>query len=141
MDFVEIDGPVPESDVIAAEDKIGHPLPEPYRTWLLHHGGVQVDDMAMPTPDGNGVLLTFDRPYDLAHLYRRGFNTWIPPEYLAISGGAGGAVCIRLVGPDTGAIYWADYDITLELGLDEDEYSEDIMTHLTDDWNTFLDTY
>ncbi|QNG19206.1 hypothetical protein G4H71_19145 [Rhodococcus triatomae] len=97
--------------------------------------------MPMPTPDGNGVLLTFTRPQELAGRYRTRFNEWVPPEYLAISGGAGGAVCIRLVGPDTGAIYWADYDITLELGLDEDEYSEDIMTHLTDDWNTFLDTY
>ncbi|QNG19205.1 SMI1/KNR4 family protein [Rhodococcus triatomae] len=133
--------PATEPDIAAVENKIGHRLPEPYRTWLLQHGGAQVDDMAMPTPDGHGALLEFDRPYDLAYFYRHGANAWIPPEYLAVGGGAGGAVCIRLVGPDTGAIYWADYDITLELGLDEDEYSEDIMTRLTDNWNTFLDTY
>lgn len=137
--MLEIENKTPPTpdDVVGAENVLGRPLPEPYRSWLLVTGGGYVNDLEMPAPGGAGVLQELFDPSQLAMNYGAGFAEAVPAAYVVVGDGAGGAVCLQLVGDGSGSVHWADYDLGLQT-LADGESSEEIMSALAPDWDAFL---
>ncbi len=117
---------------------MGYRLPEQYRTWLKDTSGGRLEAMLdAPFPDGDAMVDGFHGPKGAAEGYRFGLATCVPPHYLCVSTGAGGAYCIEVEGSTAGAVYWADFEGAMNL-VAEDEYSEEIMVRQADDWESFL---
>ena len=143
----EPEGPVREVEVAALEARLPQDLPPDYRAWLKDTNGAQLD--AVPVADGlvdmfAGVLDTGGGS-GLVQLQRSragGFGAWVPSEYLIVSGGAGGVVCLKVTGADRGSVWWADYDLGFHLAPEDDDAADDpipgIMSRLADSWTRFL---
>lgn len=129
--------PAAEAQIADVESKTGADLPDDYRNWLSMTDGADVDDLPMPTIGGIALLDEFYSCERLAALYRNGFGESVPERYLPIGGTSGGAVCLRLTGDDSGAIYWANYDLANNI-LADGQSSEGIMMRIADNWSQFL---
>ena len=134
---MEFRTPAVEAQIAGVEIRIGAGLPDDYRDWLSVTDGADVDDLPMPTIGGTALLNEFYSCERLAALYRNGFGESVPERYLPIGGTSGGAVCLRLTGDDSGAIYWANYDLANNI-LADGEFSENIMMRIADSWTQFL---
>ena len=142
----ESKGSVSDEDLTALEARLGHPLPPDYRAWLKENNGAYVGTLGV----ANGVVNAFAGVRDdyegsglvQAQLPRQeSFGAWIPRDYLIVSHGAGGVVCVKVNGPGTGSVWWADYDLGDELAADDEGTYEpipEIMSRVADSWTAFL---
>ena len=145
----EAEGPVAEEDIEELEVRLGLALPEDYRTWLKETNGAHVDSLGVE----NGLVNSFvgvlddDSEGGLAQRQeqRQGsFGGWVPAEYLLVSYGAGGAVCLKVEEPDRGSVWWADYDAGAELAPEGDRAFDPlpvILSRLADNWSQFISGY
>lgn len=128
-------------DIDQLEQVIGTSIPEQYREWLSNSGGGWVEELVIPETDGNGLLYEFLSPKEIESQRANtgGFVAFVPARYLVIGVGAGGSLAIGLSNDTRGAFYWADYDVAVELDL-QDSASEEIMTKIATDWADLLVT-
>lgn len=142
-------GTAAETDLADLEQRLGRPLPEDYRIWLGETDGAGVDTLAV----ANGVVSELAGAHDtadgggLAQVQANrvdGFGSWVPEQWLIVSRGSGGAICLKTKGEDPGSVWWADYDRAEEIAP-RDEHQDaplsEIMTRLGDSWRTWLTTY
>ncbi|MCS3782079.1 hypothetical protein [Tsukamurella ocularis] len=113
------------SEVADVEGVVGA-LPAAYRRFVLEYGHGYFTSQGLPRTDA--VVGKFIEPMFVMH--KTGFAEWIPASYYPVIGGTGGGLAIER---GTGCIYFADYDLGAELGL-ESESSEDIMSKYSDSW-------
>lgn len=115
--------PLSEEQVKAFEAKIGYPLPEDYRAFLLQHNGGEpeypnfqfhllLDGETLLGEDHIQDFFGLDLlQWEYDTLFRR-----IPKNLLAIaSDWSGSVVCISLYGEDKGKIYLWDVEIEEEI--------------------------
>lgn len=140
LENIQADGELSEQQVVEIESTLGIGLPARYRALLMSTGGGYLKkSYVFPEPelDGSAILCSF---YDTARLVRkqhRGFNEVIPHEYIAVGGGGGGSLCVKIDGADVGSVWWADMD--RDEVLDAEEPVQEIMLRLADDFDAFLE--
>jgi hypothetical protein len=136
-------GPVPERDIARAEARLGIRLPADYRRWLTKTGGgATVETVVIPGSDDLGTFGRFlgiggDPGFDLTEMQRIGFAEVVPVEYLVIAYGHGGSVCLRVADGDEGSVWWADYELSLQIAPGGGPTPE-IMRRLADTFDDFL---
>jgi SMI1 / KNR4 family (SUKH-1) len=144
-------GPVTEADVERLEERLQLRLPGDYRTWLRDNDGAELGTLrvrgglvhsllgVLDTGDGDGL--------GQSEAGRAGsFSSWVPVDWLPVSGGSGGAVCVKVAGDDVGSVWWADYDLAEEIEPRDADQPEglpmpQIMERLADSWAGFLSQY
>jgi hypothetical protein len=140
---IQPNGPVPESRIADAEARLGITLPGPYRRWLATTGGgPTVETIIVTGSDDLGTFGRFlgigdDPGFDLTEVQRTGFAEVVPEEFLVISYGHGGSVCLRVSGGNEGTVWWADYELSLRIAP-EGGPTPEVMRQLADDFDAFL---
>jgi hypothetical protein len=140
---VQAIGPVSERGIARAESRLGIRLPVDYRRWLAKTGGgVTVENVVIPGSDDLGAFGRFlgiggDPGFDLTEIQRTGFAEVVPVEYLVIAYGHGGSVCLRVSDGDEGSVWWADYELSLQIAPDGGPTPE-IMRRLAGTFDEFL---
>jgi hypothetical protein len=130
-------GPITEEQIAEAEDKLGVRIPETYRSFLRStDGGALAESYVVPESGGSGLIEEFWDINSLVQMQHAGFNEVIPHDYIAVASGGGGAACVKVTGDDTGSVWWADYDHAEE--MDAEEPTEEVMTKLANDFDTFM---
>jgi hypothetical protein len=131
-------GPVTEQQIADAERKLGIRLPETYRSFLRSTGGGSLaESYVLPQYGGSALIKQFWDIDSLVEMQHAGFSEVIPHDYIAVAVGGGGAACVKVTGEDTGSVWWADYD-QAEM-IDAEEPTEEVMTKLADDFDSFLE--
>lgn len=134
--FEPPNGALSDAEIVEAEHKLGHRLPDAFRRVLLKTGGGSLaDNVIVPGSAGSAILTRIFGLEQLIYLQRQGFNEVVPHEYLVVGDGGGGGLCLKVGGSDEGSVWWADYDLAEE--LDADEPTEKIMSRLADDFGAF----
>jgi SMI1 / KNR4 family (SUKH-1) len=144
-------GPVTEADVERLEARLRLTLPADYRFWLQETDGAELDTLGVR----NGLVDSFRGVLDTdgggglgqAQDGRAGgFDAWVPADWLVVSDGSGGTVCLKVAGDDVGSVWWADYDLAEEVEPRDGDEPEgqplpQIMQRLADSWTRFLADY
>lgn len=135
---VEPRGPVSEEQIAAVEADLGVRLPEPYRSWLREtNGGELAEELEVSGTDGNGLLSDLDGVERLPVIQDLARNKVVPDDYVVVTLGHGGSLALKIKGEDAGSVWWADFDLADELGVDGP--SQETMRRLADGWDGFLE--
>lgn len=128
MDFKNSYSPLDKSEIEAFEKKIGHVLPEEYKTFLMEHNGGQPEpsyfcyqekifDQVIQNCNRVRVFLAIadGEAYELRWTLDT-FKHRIPINFLPIAeNGTGSLICISLYGEDKGGIYFWDAELEEEI--------------------------
>lgn len=86
---------------------------------------------------GSEVLINEFNPPKYVESRSGGFDSWIPGGYVPVISGNGGALAIEVA---TGAIFLANYDLGVEIGLEDEGTSEEIMSQYADSWDSLCES-
>lgn len=135
---IRAEGELAEHEVANAESELGAKLPVSYRRFLMSTGGGPLTKTyVLPEFDGSALLQRFYDARTLVRTQHRAFKEVIPRDYVAVGGGGGGAVCVKVGGDDVGSVWWADYDEAEDIGAEGP--TQDVMVRQADDFSSFLE--
>jgi len=108
--------PADPNDVSDLETRIGHPLPDDYRQFLLTaNGGLQPDQEEFRIPgEGSGIIQVFFGFYDGYDDIRQAILRWEEafPHALPIARDLfGNHILLGLADKLFGRVYWCDHDL------------------------------
>ncbi|WP_139061756.1 SMI1/KNR4 family protein [Tsukamurella pulmonis] len=118
--------PWTSEDVREVEAQLG-PLPLAYKNFVLKFGSGYFTSQGLP--DTDAIVTKFLEPIYV--LNKTGFAEWIPSSYYPVIGGTGGALALE---KGTGVVFFADYDLGVDMGL-ESEASDEIMSKYANSWS------
>ena len=133
--------PSSEQELKSVEHELGVNLPPDYRAFLLEKNCGEPERNELSESQGAGVSVrrflgvTADSSHGLA-AHARAYRDRLPPGLLPIAGDSfGNLLCLRVSGPDYGAVYFWDH----ELEADENEPATHQNTiRLADSFSSFL---
>lgn len=136
-EIVRAKGELSEPEMAGIESMLGISLPIGFRAFLMSTGGGALTrTYVLPEFGGSALLRRFYDADEFVDAQHSGFNEVIPYEYVAVGGGGGGAVCVKVSGDDVGSVWWADYDEAEDIGAEGP--TQDVMVRQADDFDAFL---
>jgi HNH/ENDO VII superfamily nuclease/SMI1/KNR4 family protein SUKH-1 len=135
---------VEEDRVRAAEEKLGHRLPDAYRSFLKAAGGCAPAGFALDAELG----LLVDQPFftlreeaavnDLVYI-NKCLRDHLTKDYLGVGFVHGGIVAVKVKGGDTGTVWWCPYDDARDRdGLTVERRAGELLLPCGADFDAFL---
>ncbi len=148
MELIFTKPPVSEEKVRQFELKIGAPLPDDYRRFLLKHNGGRPKTEIFDFPDGkdsSGVNMFYPLdPKDTNALEAKleVFQERIPKEFIAFGGDPfGNQLVIGTAGEERGKIYFWDREMEADEGEEPDMSNMDFLANSFEDFLAMLYEY